>query len=170
MRQSANLYVYTLNNPLMFVDPTGLFVQAALPLSAYIDWMSAFFSIRRAGDAGRIFKIGDVGGQCGIYAGREYSGKSFGVASAYMIWDSDNFEQLDSPVSGSFAIWSGGSDGHGHVGVIEIFNPETGLMTFSDSNRVVSNQVDVQINITVEEMENLLSSYTFLGFVRRKEE
>ena len=116
----------------------------------------------------RTGKTTTVGGECVVYA-RNYFGKRFGVDYAYQIWNAPTVTQLSGPTSGCCAVWSGGDEGYGHVGVVESWSSVTKTINFSDSNYDGDRIVYRNTGIFESTMKGYFgSSYTFLGYVKFK--
>lgn len=124
--------------------------------------MKELFIMARSG------KTTTNGGQCVIYAG-SYFGETFGVQTAAQIWTANTVRQLSGPKSGCCAVWTGGSGGAGHVGVVESWNSTSQTMTFSDSNYDGDEIVYRNTGISQSTMKGYFgSSYTFKGYVEFK--
>ena len=116
----------------------------------------------------RTGKTTTIGGSCVIYAG-DYFGKKFGVTYAYQIATASTVTKLPGVQAGCCAVWSGGSQGHGHVGVVESWNSTSKTMTFSDSNYDGDNRVYRNTGISESTMKGYFgSSFTFEGYFKFK--
>lgn len=112
-------------------------------------------------------------GQCTHYAWDKFlelTGVELPVTKDAAKWYGSVPRSMRSSVptsSGCVACWSGGSEGHGHVGVVESMNGD--LMLYSDCNYEYPDNpgtIIVREDITVAQMKRLFgSTYTFQGFI-----
>lgn len=79
---------------------------------------------------------------------------------------SDDYNRGDTPAEGAVICWSGGSEGFGHVAIVEQVNSDTSI-TISESNYYAGPEATSESNpISYKDGTWYYgSSYTFLGFI-----
>ncbi len=110
--------------------------------------------------------------QCVEYASlriKELSGFNSGITGNANTWygNTTYCKKLSSPATWSIACWSGGSQGYGHVAVIEEWDEDEGIMNYSDANYYSDGKIVSRKGITETQMLKLFgSSFTFQGYVK----
>lgn len=88
-----------------------------------------------------------------------YPALSTGNATNWYGYTTDGYQRGNKPQLGAIACWSGGSDGLGHVGVVENIVSDTDwYMSESAYNSYYYRYTNIQNNY-------FGSNYTFLGFI-----
>lgn len=103
--------------------------------------------------------------QCVTYANNYFGSSVRGNGADW--YNSDDVKRLSGVESNCVACWKGGPGGYGHVGVVETYNEETGIMVYSDANYNMDGEIITRPDFTEEKMKKLFgSSFTFQGYVR----
>jgi len=112
---------------------------------------------------------GNYGGQCVAYAKARLNPSS-NIHGDAGTWYNSPYCTKTALKSQVVACWTIGTQGDGHVGVVECYNSSTGKIVYSDSNYYFDQKIHVHTDINEDQLKKLpgTSKYTFLGYVTLK--